>query len=163
MQIRKLPTTFDMFLRAPLTHLDRRLPFIRKFPWNYRCSNTNSPDLPTGLLPRTELIYIHLASWQEYAKIARFANMTTTMYWTNLHTFCDLTRIRGNRHISKIRQHGWSPCIELFYVHLAIWENFATIAIFAKMVKLLVVCYFANFVIVCISGHKCKESMFDLT
>ena len=39
-----------------------------------------------------------------------------------------------------------------------IWQEFATITIFAKIVKIVklltIFCYFANFVIVCISGHK---------
>ena len=40
-QVTKLPTTFFMFLRVPLTHLDRWLAFFTKFPRDYRCSQTN--------------------------------------------------------------------------------------------------------------------------
>ena len=59
-----------------------------------------------------------------------------TMYGTNLHKFGDLTRICQNRHIRQFRQHGWPPCIELIYIHLAIWQEFAIfaeVAIFANM------------------------------
>ena len=149
-----------------------------------------------GWPPCTELIYIHLVIWQEFAKIAEiaifasFANMAghhvwnwftyiwwfdknspqspkspclpdsptwlATMYGTDLHKFGDLTRICHNgqiRHIRQIRQHGWPPCIELIYIHLVIWQEFATITIFAKIVKIVKLsvkfCYFANFAIVC--------------
>ena len=56
-----------------------------------------------------------------------------TMYGTDLHTFSDLTTIRQNRHIRRIRQHGWPPCLELIYIHLVIWQEFAKIARFANM------------------------------
>ena len=39
-QVKKLPTTFFMFLRVPLTHLHRWLAFFTKFPRHYRCSQT---------------------------------------------------------------------------------------------------------------------------
>ena len=142
-----------------------------------------------------------------------------TMYGTNLHTFGDLTTIRPNHHICQFRNNGWPPCMELIYIYLVIWQEFAnmaghhvwiwftyiwwfdknlpklpghqvwnwftyiwwfdknlpkspysptwmeliwqefaTITIFAKIVKVVklsaIFCYFANFVIVCISGHK---------
>ena len=63
----------------------------------------------------------------------------TTMYRTDLHTFGDLTsicqirHIRQNRHIRQIRQHGWPSCIELIYIHLVIWQQFAKIATFAEI------------------------------
>ena len=41
-QVTKLPTTFFMFLRVPLTHLDRWLAFFTKFPRDYRCSQTKN-------------------------------------------------------------------------------------------------------------------------
>ena len=39
-QVTKLPTTFFMFLRVPLTHLDRWLAFFTKFPRDYGSSQT---------------------------------------------------------------------------------------------------------------------------
>ena len=40
-QVKKLPTTFFMFLRVPLTHLDRWLAFFTKIPRNFDiCSQT---------------------------------------------------------------------------------------------------------------------------
>ena len=39
-QVTKLPTTVFMFLRVPLTQLDRWLAFFTKFPQDYRCSQT---------------------------------------------------------------------------------------------------------------------------
>ena len=48
--------------------------------------------------------FIHLANWQEFAKIAVFANMA-----------------------------GWPPCMELIYIHLAIWQEFAKLGIFAEI------------------------------
>ena len=41
-QVTKLPTKFFMFLRVPLTHLDRWLAFFTKIPRDYRCSQTKS-------------------------------------------------------------------------------------------------------------------------
>ena len=90
-----------------------------------------------GWPPHNELIYIDLVIWQKFAEIAYSPKSPdsptwlATTYWTNLHTFGNLTRICRNRHI---RQNGWPPRMEVFYIHLAIWQNFPTIAIFAKIV-----------------------------
>ena len=49
-QVTKLPTTFFMFLRVPLTQLDRWQAFFTKFPRNYRCSQTiNAPHEDFGI------------------------------------------------------------------------------------------------------------------
>ena len=49
-QVTKLPTTVFMFLRVPLTQLDRWLAFFTKFPRDYRCSQTiNAPREDFGI------------------------------------------------------------------------------------------------------------------
>ena len=49
-QVTKLPTTFFMFLRVPLTQLDRWLAFFSKFRRDYRCSQTiNAPREDFGI------------------------------------------------------------------------------------------------------------------
>ena len=49
-QVTKLPTTFFMFLRVPLTQLDRWLAFFSKFRRDYRFSQTiNAPREDFGI------------------------------------------------------------------------------------------------------------------
>ena len=107
------------------------------------------------------LIYIHLVIWQEFAKIAIFANMAghhvwnwfTYIWWfdnnspkspyspkspTRLATMygTDLHTFGDLTRICQnrhIRQHGWQPCMELIYPHLVNSQEFAKIAIFANM------------------------------
>ena len=57
-QVTKLPTTVFMFLRVPLTQLDRWLAFFTKFPRDYRCSQTINA-------PREDLWHSGSSGWEQ--------------------------------------------------------------------------------------------------
>ena len=50
MQVRKLPTSVFMFLRHPLTHLDRWHVFFTKCPRDYQCCQTTLPKTENTII-----------------------------------------------------------------------------------------------------------------
>ena len=59
MQVTKLPTTFFVFLRVPLTHLGRWFAFTIKIPWDYICPLTKTS---------TEMLHLNTFGEQSFRK-----------------------------------------------------------------------------------------------